>query len=203
LLVQDFPRRELKRPLLAVVGLLAAVGAAFAEPDLGIRLVRLDPQRTTINFTLGDALHTVHGTFHLKEGSLRLDPVSGKLSGEIVVDARSGDSGGGMRDRKMHREVLESDRYPEISFRPDHIEGAVLLNGKSSVGVHGIFTIHGSDHEITVPAEVAMSADHWSANLHFPVPYAKWGMKNPSTLFLRVSESVQIDLTATGTITQQ
>ena len=50
-----------------------------------------------------------------------------------------------------------------------------------------------SDHELTVPAEVEMSSDHWTATLHFAVPYAKWGMKNPSNLFLRVSESVDID----------
>lgn len=158
----------------------------------------LDPQRTTINFTLGDVLHTVHGTFHLKEGTLRLAAASGKLTGEVVVDARSGESGNGMRDRKMHKEVLESDRYPEITFRPDRVDGEVTTQGKSSVRVHGIFTIHGSDHELTVPAEVQMAPGYWTATLHFAVPYAQWGMKNPSTMFLRVSESVDIDLTASG-----
>jgi hypothetical protein len=78
----------------------------------------------------------------------------------------------------------------------------VALQGKSSVRVHGIFSIHGSDHELTVPAEVEVSSDHWTATLHFAVPYANWGMKNPSTLFLRVSESVDIDLTAAGTISR-
>jgi len=34
------------------------------------------------------------------------------------------------------------------------------------------------------------------------VPYAKWGMKNPSTLFLKVSESVDIDLSAAGSVTR-
>lgn len=68
--------------------------------------------------------------------------------------------------------------------------------------VHGIFTIHGSDHELTVPAEVEMSSGYLTATLHFAVPYEKWGMKNPSTLFLRVSESGDIDLTATGTMTR-
>jgi len=82
----------------------------------------LDPQHTTINFTLGDVLHTVRGTFRLRKARLRLATASGKLSGEIVVDAKSGESGSGMRDRKMHREVLESDRYPEITFRPDRID---------------------------------------------------------------------------------
>jgi len=48
-----------------------------------------------------------------------------------------------MRDRKMHKEVLESERYPEIAFRPDKIEGAVASQGKSSVKVHGMFNIHG------------------------------------------------------------
>ncbi|MFZ0538269.1 MAG: YceI family protein [Candidatus Sulfotelmatobacter sp.] len=158
----------------------------------------LDPQRTTINFTLGDVLHTVHGTFHLKEGTLRLAAASGKLTGEIVVDARSGESGNSMRDRKMHKEVLESDRYPEIIFRPDRVDGEVTTQGKSTVRVHGTFNIHGSDHELTVPAEVQMAPGYWTATLHFAVPYAKWGMKNPSTMFLRVSESVDIDLTASG-----
>jgi hypothetical protein len=45
-----------------------------------------------------------------------------------------------------------------------------------------------------------MAADHWTAKVHFTIPYAKWGMKNPSTLFLRVSDSVEIDLTAVGSM---
>jgi polyisoprenoid-binding protein YceI len=177
------------------VALFLSLTAFAAVQDL---VFKLDPEHSTVTFTLGDVLHTVHGTFQLKQGSLRLDPRSGKLSGEIVADAKSGNSGSGMRDRKMNREVLESDRYPEILFRPDHVEGSVLVTGKSSVRVHGIFTIHGSDHELTVPADVETFPDHWTATLHFAVPYAKWGMKNPSTMFLRVSESVNIDLTTTG-----
>lgn len=172
-------------------GCTAAAGQDF--------VTQLDPQGTTINFTLGDVLHTVRGTFHLKQGSLRLDAPLGKLTGEIVVDATSGESGNGMRDRKMHREVLESARYPEVAFHPDRFEGAVSPQGKSLVRVHGVLTIHGSDHELTIPAQIEISADHWTATLHFAVPYAKWGMKNPSTLFLRVSESVDIDVTAAGT----
>jgi polyisoprenoid-binding protein YceI len=194
------PRRgRVRRPFLLVLAGVAIASVAAAAQDVAFQL---DPQRTTVNFTLSDVLHTVHGTFHLKQGSLLLDPASSKLTGEIVVDANSGDSGSGMRDRKMHREVLDTDRYPEIAFRPDRVDGAVLPQGKSSVRVHGIFSIHGADHELTVPAEVEMSSDQWRAKLHFAVPYASWGMKNPSTLFLRVSESVDIDLATAGTVTR-
>lgn len=178
--------------------LILAVGASAAQD----RSLDLDARHTTVNFTLGDVLHTVHGTFRLKSGTLNLDATSNKLTGAIVVDAKSGQSGNGMRDRKMHREVLESDQFPEITFRPDRVEGNLSLNGKSSVRVHGIFSIHGIDRELDVPAQVEMSQDRWTAALHFAIPYANWGMKNPSTLFLRVSETVDIDITATGTIKQ-
>lgn len=181
--------------------LLTLLSALASAPLSGQQLaLALDPQHTVINFTLGNVLHTVHGTFQLKKGNLELDPSSGKMTGAIVVDATSGQSGNGMRDRKMHREVLESERYPEISFRPDRVEGSVSLNGKSSVRIHGVFNIHGADHELTAPADVEMSPGQWKATIHFSLPYANWGMKNPSTLFLRVSESVDIDVTASGTV---
>src|SRR5579863_1649409 len=178
----------------AAVLLLLAIPGAAQERDF-----QLDVAQTSVKFTLGDVLHTVHGTFKLKHGDLQIVP-TGKMSGEIVVDAKSGDSGSGMRDHKMNKEVLESDRYPEISFRPDRVEGSVAGSGKSAVTVHGIFNIHGVDREISVPAEVEMSADRWTATVHFTVPYQKWGMKNPSTLFLRVNDSVEIDLVASGSV---
>ncbi len=181
--------------------LLLAASAGFVSAQN--TALQLDPAQTSVKFTLGDVLHTVRGTFQLKHGALQFEPASGKISGEIVVDAKSGESGSSMRDRKMHKEVLESERYPEIAFRPDKVEGVVANQGKSSVRVHGMFNIHGVDREITVPAEVEISADHWTATVHFTVPYAKWGMKNPSTLFLRVNDSVEIDLAATGNLAKQ
>jgi len=177
---------------------IVAVSSAVAQQ----RVLQLDPSKTSVKFTLDAALHTVHGTFHVMPGALQFDPASGSVSGEIRVDAKSGETGNGMRDRKMHKDVLESERYSEISFHPDRLEGAVASQGKSAVKVHGMFRIHGAEREITVPADVEMSPDTWTATVHFTIPYAKWGMKNPSTFFLRVSESVDIDLTASGSVTR-
>jgi polyisoprenoid-binding protein YceI len=188
-----------RRSMLAALVLVAVAFTLAVAQDTAFQL---DPVQTSVKFTLADVLHTVHGSFKLKRGALQFDPGSGKITGEIVVDAASGDTGNGMRDRKMHKEVLESVRFPEIAFRPDRIDGAVAGQGTSSVMVHGIFSIHGADREITVPAQVDTAADHWTAIVHFTVPYEKWGMKNPSTLFLKVSDSVQIDLTAAGSVTR-
>jgi len=188
--------KQFRTHVLAMAVLLTS-GAVFAAAQ--DRALQLDPAQSSVQFTLGDVLHTVHGTFKVKQGILQIEP-TGKMAGAIVVDAASGQSGSGMRDRKMNKEVLESARYPEISFRPDRIDGRVPSEGKSSVMVHGIFSIHGAGREITVPAQVEMATDHWTAKVHFTIPYAQWGMKNPSTLFLRVSDTVEIDLTAAGPV---
>ena len=188
--------RKVRRPFLGLALLLAGGAALAAAQDADYRV---NPAQSSVKFTLGDVLHTVRGTFKLKQGELQVE-ADGKVSGQIVVDAGSGDSGSGMRDRKMNKEVLESTRYAEIAFRPDRIDGPLANSGKSSVLVHGIFNIHGVDREITVPAQVETSGDQWTATVHFTVPYQKWGMKNPSTLFLRVNDTVEIDLVAAGTV---
>src|SRR5208337_2025284 len=104
-----------------------------------------------IQWTLGATAHTVHGTFHLKRGSLVVDTATGKTSGEIVADATSGASGNDSRDKKMHQDVLESGRFSEVVFRPDSIVGKVALQGESKVQLHGTFVLHGTEHEISVP----------------------------------------------------
>jgi polyisoprenoid-binding protein YceI len=160
---------------------------------------QFSPANTAIKFTLGDILHTVHGSFQLKRGDAEYDLINEAARGTLVADATSGQSGNRSRDRRMHREILESANYPEIIFRPDHVDGKVGNSGAFTVQVHGVFSIHGSDHELTIPVRLQVFADHWIADTHFTIPYVKWGIKNPSTFFLRVSESVEIEVHASGT----
>lgn len=179
---------------LAAIGLAATLASAQAKETT----LNFVPSHTNINFTLGDVLHTVHGTFQLKSGEVHFVPSSREISGVIVVDSASGESGSTGRDRKMNKEVLESARFPEVTFRPDRVDGDIAATGSSTVQVHGLFGIHGAEHEITVPAEVELAPDHWNLTVHFNVPYVKWGMKDPSTFVLRVAKTVAIDLQASG-----
>ena len=78
------------------------------------------------------------------------------------------------------------------------MEGQVADMGTSTIQVHGIFSIHGAAHEITIPVLVEMAPGQWTATSHFAVPYVAWGMKNPSTFVLRVSQSVDIEIRAAG-----
>lgn len=182
--------------LATIVCLLAGVGFAQAAPQ--IVDLTFAPAKTAVTFTLGATLHTVHGSFALKRGSVHFDPATNKLTGEIVIDATSGHSGNDSRDKKMHAEVLESGRYPEIVFRPDRADGQVAPAGASQIQVHGMFSVHGAEYEITIPVQVEMSSGRWTANAHFAIPYVKWGMKNPSTFVLHVDQSVEIEVQSSG-----
>lgn len=163
--------------------------------------VSLDPAQTKIEWTLGDVLHTVHGTFKLKSGIVTFDPKSGDAGGEIIVDASSGESGNQTRDKKMHKEILESQRYPEIVFSPKHVTGKLADQGTSNVQVQGVFRIHGADHDLTLSLTVEKSGDAVKTNTSFVVPYQDWGMKNPSTFLLKVENRVSINISSAGHIT--
>jgi polyisoprenoid-binding protein YceI len=180
---------------LTLLTLALAVSASAAEYRFTMK-----PETTQVNWTLGDVLHTVHGTFKLLSGEIVFDPANGKASGDVVVDATSGNSGSGARDGRMHKNVLESAKYPEISFSPDRMEGKVELAGPSNVSLHGVFKIHGASHEISVPVQVNAHDGKMEAHIKFAVPFVEWGMKDPSTLFLKVNKSVDIDLGATGNL---
>ena len=162
--------------------------------------LRFDPAQTKIEFTLGSTLHTVEGTFKLKSGSIRYDPSTGKMSGSIVIDATSGESGNGGRDRKMHREILESDKYPDIVLAPKEGKGAFNPNGTSKLDVSGQFSLHGQKHDVTIPIDILPAGRELQIAAHLTIPYIKWGLKNPSTFILRASDKVEIEIHAMGKI---
>ena len=112
----------------------------------------LDVAQSHAAFSLADVLHTMHGAFKVKRGSVNFDLAAGACSGE------------------------------------------------SKVEIDGTFTIHGAPHPLTATAVVNISGDRMRVKVHFAVPHVAWGMKNPSTLFLKVGDTVDIDLDASGRV---
>jgi polyisoprenoid-binding protein YceI len=163
-------------------------------------VLAIDPAESQVHWTVDSTLHTVHGTFALKSGSLRFDPGTGRASGEIVVNAMSGESGNKSRDAKMHKDILETAKYPEVVFRPTQLEGKVAASGPSDCKVHGIFSIHGIDHEIVVPVHAEFAGAHWKETSQFEVPYVSWGIKDPSNFLLNVKPTVIVELELSGEV---
>ena len=161
----------------------------------------MDPAKTRVEFTLDAVLHTVHGTLQLKQGSIEIDPATGRSSGRVVVDALSAGTGNDGRDNKMHKEILESQKYPEISFTPTQVQGPIAPQGTSRVQLRGTLSLHGREQEIVTSVEVQIAGNEWTGQTAFPVPYVKWGLKNPSTFFLRVKDTANVIVHAAGRLT--
>ncbi len=189
--------------LLGITLLLSAAPAPplpqAAPTPAHLITLALDPSRTNVHYIVDTTLHTVHGTFALKSGSVQFDPQTGKAEGSIVVNALSGESGNSSRDQRMHKEILETWKYAEATFRPTQIEGQVSPTALSDFKVKGIITLHGTDHELLVPVHSEFTGEQWKGTAKFDVPYIQWGIKDPSNFFLKVKPVVNIELEMAGT----
>jgi polyisoprenoid-binding protein YceI len=199
--------RSLSVGVSAILGLALFLSAVAAPPGQQVTqaatseiVLILDPAQSRVHWTVGGTLHTVHGTFAMKSGSLHFDPETGRAGGEIVVLAASGESGNRSRDARMHREILETAKYSDVAFRPTQVEGKVGQSGASDVKVHGIFSIHGTEHDLTALVQADLTADRWKGTSKFEVPYVKWGIKDPSNFLLKVKPVVEVELEMSGEV---
>ena len=78
---------------------------------------------------------------------------------------------------RMHANVLESARYPDIAFRPDR-----------------------GTHEMLMKVKTHIEQQQLTAAISFTVPYVKLGMKDPSNFLLKVKDVVDIDIQTTAHI---
>lgn len=185
--------------ILGITVLLAASPSPpHAAQATGEITLELDPAQTKVHYTVDSTLHTVHGTFNLKQGTVQFDAETGKAGGEIVVYATSGDSGNSSRDERMHKEILETAKYPDAIFRPRQIEGTVARSGASDVKLQGLMLLHGGEHEVVATVHAELAGDHWKGTAKFDVPYIQWGIKDPSNWLLKVKPVATVELDMAG-----
>jgi hypothetical protein len=80
------------------------------------------------------------------------------------------------------------------------MQGQVLPQGEFNVQVLGTFTMHGESHPLTLVLRAHLTGQQLTADTYFTIPYVSWGLKNPSTLFLRVNDTVDISVHVAGQI---
>jgi len=183
----------------ALVAVIAALSIA-APARAAEQTLRLDPAACRVAFTLKATMHTAKGTLPLREGEIRFDLETGRAGGRVVLDARRATTENEGRDEKMHAEVLESERFPEIVFVPAEARGSLDASGSGTVVLAGTLAIHGAEHPLTVTASVKTQGERLAAEGSFTIPYVEWGMKDPSVFVLRVAKVVDVHVEAAGTV---
>ena len=149
--------------ILLLVMALGSAGIVSAQPTRRLAIIQLDPIKTRINFTLPGAVHATTGSFKLKHGEIRVDPETGGASGSIIVDAASASSGVAMRDSRMKNDILEVQRYPEISFAPRLAVGRPVPRGDFPMQVRGLFLLHGEPHNMMLDVAIRRKGDDFTA----------------------------------------
>lgn len=193
-------RRAAARALAAALAAPAALCVPQVAGAAEQRLL-LEPAKTKIVFTLGATLHTAVGSVRLASGELRFDPDAGAASGEIVVDARSAETGSERRDANMHREVLESAKFPTITFRAERLDVARRDATSADVTLVGSLVLHGETRPFSIPAKLtARDPEHIAIAAAFRVPYVDWSMLDYSTFVLRVDRFVDVEVEAEGVL---
>lgn len=188
--------RRLLAPLAIAAALLPPAPAAAAN-----QVFRVNSAQSSIAFEVDARLHLVHGTMPVASGEILVDAASGTASGQVIADSGRAATGNGMRDRKMHDDVLLSARFPTIVFTAEGFEGAAIAEGRSTARLRGRFSMAGREQPVTLDAQLERQGDELVATSEFGVPFRKWGLKDPSLPLLRLADDVRVTVRLAGKLT--
>ena len=181
----------------AVLALAVILGPAGLAQH---QTFRVNPDASDVKMKLNTTHEIVNGTYHVQSGSINFDRTSSHISGIVIVAAGSGKTGNDSRDKKMNKDILKVDQFATVSFAPKSYSGTVAASGDSAIQVSGVFTLLGTDHDLTIPMQIHIDGSKATAKGQFVVPYVRWGLKNPSFLIWKAENDVAIDLTLVGNI---
>jgi len=185
--------------LSILIVLIAAVAVARAGDSIPVRKIAVltfDPTTTEIDYSLNGWPHHTQGTFKLRRGVIGIDPTSGRMEGEIVVDASSGNSNESVRDERMSSSILEAGRFPDIIFKPSAASGNGKSSGEFKADVSGTMVLHGGCHSINVVVLIRRDGDIVHLESGFDIPFVAWGLEDPSILMFKVEKEVHVRIIA-------
>lgn len=81
--------------------------------------------------------------------------------------------------RELNEIVLESEKYPVITFRSTQVKGS-LKNGKFEVKIAGEITLHGVTKKIVIPATVSLIDGGLNAKGEFELDRSDFNIKATS-----------------------
>jgi polyisoprenoid-binding protein YceI len=136
---------------------------------------------------LADVLHFGFGGWDaltFESATVQFDLSSPKISGSVVVAAGTGKNGNDTSDCTMSTDVLNVPKVAGARLVPRHMNGSIASAGDSAGRIDGVFTLHGTPHEVTVPGQIHIEVKTSAAKNRFIIPSVNWGLKHSSALLL-------------------
>lgn len=144
-------------------------GESEASGAEGEAIFALDPDRSEARFIIGEILanspNTVVGVNKLVQGGGVLNFLEPELStlDEFLIDSSGFDTDSSMRNRAIRNWVLQSSRFPVISFRPTDIVGIpneIVVGETVPFEIIGLLTIREVTNEVIFGGEATMVAEN-------------------------------------------
>jgi polyisoprenoid-binding protein YceI len=110
------------------------------------------------------------------------------------VELNGLDTGIGMRNRHMREIYLETDKFPYAHFTGEIVSVDTAANGAFTISTSGRFFIHGKEQQVTILGLVSPEGDHYRVRSKFEVKLPDYGIKVPTLMFLKISETIELEL---------
>ena len=108
----------------------------------------------------------------LNATSLRVNVRADSL--EVMDDIKNKDRQ--EMENTMNQTVLETAKYPAISFASTSVSSSQLGEGRYQANLNGNLTLHGNTRPVTIPTQVTLMGDMLRAGGEFPLLQSSFGI---------------------------
>jgi polyisoprenoid-binding protein YceI len=136
-----------------------AAGVAISTPEAQAiprpGRYEIDISSSTVTFRTRHlfGLAPVRGRFAIRAGTIDIDEPLARSSAFVQIDAASFRTGNGQRDDQVRSErLLDTDRYPIITFRSESVDGLALT---------GTLTVRNVTMPVTLSIEQTAARARW------------------------------------------
>jgi polyisoprenoid-binding protein YceI len=157
----------------------------------------VDSTQSVLQYHGHHPLHGWTGVSRSVQGQLHLDLANPARSMVILrVPVSSFSSGNSNRDANM-LDVVEVDRYPEVTFESSSI--SVTRWQQTATGyegdwaVSGRLTFHGQTQAVTIPVSVRIDSRHFEATGRFAIALSQFGVRRPKLLLMAIRDRIDIE----------
>ena len=142
------------------------------------------------------------GITHLIDGYAYIEGNSGLVAGAdytgselyFEVELNGLDTGIRLRDRQMRDDYLETDRYPYATYSAAIESVELSSGGEQTINASGTFSVHGVERPLQISCNSVVAGAGYRVRCGFEVLLSDYNIRRPSLMFLKLSDTIRLQL---------
>jgi polyisoprenoid-binding protein YceI len=154
--------------------------------------------KSVAEFHAEDSYDSFDGKTNAVSGTIVADPSSPSTATvNVSIDLTTLETGVALRNREMGELYLESDKFPNATFKSVSVEApqTIEANQPVEIKVTGDFTLHGVTKRLVLPVRVVLIPDgRIHATAMFRVKLPDFDIHVPQNILVTVEDKVPVRL---------